>query len=816
MARSNDMESFVQDIVMSIRSLVRRPLFTGVAVLTLGLGVGAMTTMYGVVDTVLRPILPYPEPERVVTLWQEWSGYRGLGSYINLTDDQYRLWRDEQSHFQDVAMFAASEWGWGTLTDRDRPRRVGVGSATASLDDVLGVQLHLGRWILPEEEGTAVGDATPVAVLSYTLWQNDFGADPEAIGGTVVLDGLPRTIIGVLPPNFELRWLTESPLQGPELGAKDVWVPYGQTWDCVGCGSSMYQGVGRLADGVTLEQAQAEAQRILEGSMGSHDIEVRLVPRPVDEVRGLASSLLLLLGGTGLLLLIACGNMATISVSEMHCRRAEFAVRAALGAGRWRITRLVLAESVILGLFGSAVGLMVAAGGAEVLKDLAPPIPRIHQLGINLRCLAFAAGLGTLSGFVFGSIPSLRFANESTTFSAGTAAGRTQMGRTSRFHAAVIAAEIALAVVLLVTGGLLTRSLFKLLAVDPGIDVENLATAHISLPDDRYDTEVLQMQFLEDVVARLRQIPGATAVTAANGLPFPGRTGGWGVWLGDQPTTEDMVSAKLFHVAAGYHEAMGIPLLAGRTINHGDGPDSQKVAVVSESLARTLWPGRSPLDARLHYPWGTVAVVGVVADVKREDLGRNQELTFYVPFSQHATSSLAFAVRTSSNPLRAIQLIRNAIWAIDGEIAITQEGTMESLIARSASNERFRTLLIGVFGISATLLAAVGIFGVTARMVGQRTRELAIRMAVGARESDLTKMVIGQNLTAGFFGTVFGLIGALWISRFIERFLFDIETTDPLTYGATCALVLALSVTASYFPARRSIRIDPTDVLRAE
>ena len=321
------MESLAQDIRMGIRSLVRRPLFTGVAVLTLGLGIGATTMMFGVVETVLRPDLPYPDADRLVTLWQEWPGYRGLRSHINLTDDQYRLWRDDQTLFQDVAMFAASEWDFGTLTQRGRPSRIGLGTATASLRDVLGVRLYLGRWFLPEEEGSAPGEAAPVAVLSYKLWQNAFGGMPETVGKTIVLDGMPRTIVGILAPDFQLRWLTESPLQGRELAAKDIWVPYGQAWDCVGCGASMYQGVGRLKDGVTLEQAQAETQRILAGSMESVDIKVSLVPRDEDEVRGLASPLLLLLGGTVLLLLIACGNIATLSVSEIHCRRQELRAR---------------------------------------------------------------------------------------------------------------------------------------------------------------------------------------------------------------------------------------------------------------------------------------------------------------------------------------------------------------------------------------------------------------------------------------------------------------------------------------------------------
>ncbi|MCP4902373.1 MAG: ABC transporter permease [bacterium] len=809
------MENLLQDIRICFRGLLRRPMFSIVAILTLGLGIGATTAMFGVAETVLLPNLSYQEPERLVTLWQEWPGYRGLGKYINLTDDQYRLWRDKATLFKDVAMFNASEWGFGTMTERGTPSRVSVGSATGSLAGVLGVSPHLGRWIQPDEEGLELGAAAPVAVISYELWQAAFGGDPEAIGNTIVLDSLPRTIVGVLPAGFELRWLGESPLQGNELVAKDVWVPYGQMWDCVGCGSSMYQGVGRLAEGASVIRAQAEAERILNGTAPTDKIIVRMVPRSEDEVRGLASPILLLLGGTSLLLLIACGNMATLSVGEMQGRAHEIATRAALGAGKLRIVRLVLAESVILGLLGSALGIGIAFGGVELLKALAPPIPHLDEIAIDFAHLAFAAGLGVLTGFVFGSVPSLNFARASAASSL-RAASRTQTGRSSRFHSAVIAAEIALAVVLLVTGGLLTRSLSELLAVDPGFATGNLTTAHLSLPADRYDTEQKQVQFLDQVVQRLREIPGATDVTAANGLPFPGRTAGWSAWLPGKATKDDRIHTKLFHVAAGFHETMGIPLLEGRAIAESDTAESQRVALISESLARTLWPDSSPLGALMHYPWGEVTVVGVVSDVKRGVLAGELERMFYVPFAQHARGSLAFAVRTSGDPRPAIPLMREAIWDVDPDVAITQTDVMSSLVARSASDERFRTLLIGVFAITAVLLASVGIFGVTARMVGRRTRELAIRMAIGARGSELTRMVIAQNLVTGLLGTAAGLAGAMWVSRFVGRFLFGVEAMDLSTYAAVSLFVLAVSVAASYIPARRSARVDPIEVLRAE
>lgn len=809
------MNDLANDIRISFRGLARRPMFMAVAVLTLGLGIGAVSAMFAIADTVLLPELSYEEPERLVTLWQEWPGYRGLGKHINMTDDQYRLWRDEATVFEDVAMFNASEWGFGTLTDRGRPARIGVGSATASLADVVGIRPHLGRWFLADEEGDSPGAAAPVAVLSYEFWQRAFAGDQEIIGSTAVLDGRPLNVVGVLPKDFRLRWLSESPLQGRELAAKEMWVPYGQAWDCVGCGSSMYQGLGRLAEGVTVAEAEAEAEQILADTAATDTVKVRMVPRDEDEVRGLVTPLILLLAGAGLLLAIACGNIATLSVGEMQGRESEIATRMALGAGRPRIIRLVLVESVLLGLLGSAAGIVIAYGGIEFLKTLAPPIPRIDLLSIDFRLVLVATVLGILLGFLFGSAPALRLVRASGLSGLGRGA-RTHTWRSSRFQSVIIAAEIALAVVLLITGGLLVRSLQHLLAIDPGFDIANLATAHLSLPDDRYSSPEARVQFLDEVVRRLEAIPVATAVTAANGLPFPGRTAGWSVWLTENPTKDDRISTKLFHVAPGFHETLGIPLLAGRTFTQGDNSDAQRVALVDASLAEAMWPDESPIGSQLHYPWGTVTVVGVVADVKRAALAGESQKMFYVPFAQHPGWSVSFAVRTSSDAPQVISLMSDAVWEVDPDLAITEADVMTSLVARSASDERFRTLLIGVFGVLAAVLAAVGIFGVTARAVGRRKRELAIRIAVGAELSDLIRMVVGRNLWLGVAGSVVGVVSAVWITRHVDGFLFGVAAFDPPTYLAVCAFVIAISAFASFVPARRTAQVDPVDVLRAE
>jgi putative ABC transport system permease protein len=379
-----------------------------------------------------------------------------------------------------------------------------------------------------------------------------------------------------------------------------------------------------------------------------------------------------------------------------------------------------------------------------------------------------------------------------------------------------VALEVALTAVLLVTGGLLTRSLSSLLDVDPGFDPENLATLHVSLPESRYADQESHASFVTEVLQELTTIPGAVAVTAGNNLPFPGTISGWAVRDEAADPTLPRLSGALFHVAPGFHETLGIRLVDGRTFTESDGPDAPSVAIVSETLADRLWPNGNAVGRRLAYPWTTVTVVGVVADVQRKGLGAPPELDFYVPFSQLPRAGVSFAVRTFSDPTLAIPQMRDAVWSVDSELAIIRSGTMESLISSSASDERFRTLLMGAFGILASALAAVGVFGVTARTVAQRTREMGIRMALGARESGVVTEILGGSLIAGLLGIAVGIVGALWASRLVSGFLFNIEPTDPTTYAVVVSLLLTLCLLASYLPARRIARVDPVDVLKVE
>ncbi len=806
------METVGLDFRHACRALRKRPLFTIVAVATLGLGIGFATAMFSVIDGVLLERLPYHEPGRLVTAWM---GYPNRGQYVNFTDDQYNLWRENNTLFQDVAMYNASAWGHGTLTGEGRPERISLGTATASLLPVLGVAPGMGRWFTKEEEGMEPGGAAPVAVISSDFWTRPFAARHDVLGRTFELDGITRTIVGVLPEDFRLRWLTESPLGIREVASKQVWLPFGQSYDCIGCGSSMYQAVGRLRPGVTHEQAAAETLNILESTAFYDDMNVRLVPRHQDETRGLGTPLILLLAATGLLLLIACGNIATLSLGEMEGRQRELTTRSALGAGCARIVRQLLTESLVIGLLGSATGILLALAGTRGLLLLAPPIPRIDQVGVNGIALAFAVALGIMAGLVFGTVPSI-LASRTSIGSLLRSAGRTSTVKARRFQKSVVTLEVALTAVILVTGGLLTRSLSQLLSVDPGFDVSNLATVHVSLPDSRYETQESHAAFVNEVLRELEAIPGVQARTAANNLPFPGTTAGWGVRGENTDPDAPRLSAKLFHVTPGFHEAMGIRVVEGRAFTSTDGPDAPSVALISEEFARRMWPGTSPIGLRVRYPWTTVTVVGIVQDVRRETLGSAPELVFYVPYSQFTRPDVSFAVRTFGDPAPVVPRMRNAVWSVDEDLAITHSGTMDALISRSAADERYRTILMAAFGLLASTLAAVGVFGVTARAVSLRTREMGIRMALGQRQTGMVANILRGSLMLGGLGIVAGVAIALWASKALSGLLFGIESSDPITYATVASSLLVLCLVASYLPARRIARVDPVDVLKAD
>jgi predicted permease len=771
--------------------------------------------MFSVVDGVLLRSVPFREPGQLYNVWQTVEGARGSPGLVGRTWDrlpmsfaQYRDWQAENTAFEDIAVHNAVQT---TLTGTGDPDRLWIGYGSASLLSVLSVQPVLGRWFLPGEEGPSAGEAAPVVVISYDTWQNRLGGDPEILDKTLTLDGVDRAIVGVLPQSFRLRYLGMHWLGEDRDGKRDVWIPLG-TRPMGGNGNNL-EAIGRLALGVTVEQAHAETSRIMQATR--EETDVRLLPRAADETYGLNSPLMVLFGATGLLLLIACGNIATLSLGELHGRRFELITRSALGAGRQRIVRQLLTESLLLGIIGSLVGASLAVGGTKVLIALAPPLPRLSTIGVDIRVFCFAALLGTLTGLVFGTFPAFVSIRNSVS---ATMSGSRRTGsvRHGRFERIIITSEIALTVVLLVAGGLLGRSLAQLLSVDPGFNPEGLATVHIALPRDEYGTPQTASAAYNRITAGLEAIPGVTAATAATRLPFPGLTNTTTRRIVGRED-EDGISAQQVRVLPGYHETMNIPLLAGRTLTDADGPDAPPVMLISENIARRYFPNESPLGAQVGgWAIGGITIVGIVGDVKRNRLGVEADRVFYTSVLQRPQWSLRIVARTDGAPSALLTQMRDVIRSFDGTVPVTEPNTMAALIEESASEERYRTLLMAVFGGLASVLAAVGVFGVAARAVALRTREYGIRIALGAESKGLERSILRGTLKTGLLGTVAGLFLAVWVTRLMSQFLFGVLAWDPLTYGVVALLLIAVCLSASYIPARRVTRVDPVEVLRAE
>jgi len=801
----------VRDVGFAIRTLRKKPLFTIISIGTLGLGVGASTAIFSVVEAVLLRPLPYADPRELVQVWEtfpDWLDNPQLAAdwdKIYLAWPDYERWRDGQTTFQSVALYGSTVM---TVIGDGAPQRFQVGTASVSLLSTLGVRPLLGRDFLPGEDGRG---AERVALISYSMWRDRFGADPEVLGRTISLSGLPFTVVGILTAGFRVRGL------GIFAGSGDyaVWIPLGANNARLSAGDHSYEAVARLKPGISEAQAQAETAMLLRGERSPEEIGARLVSRDYVEDAGLQSPLYLLLAASVVLLLLACGNVALLLVGEFSGRRQEIATRTAVGAGSWRVVRQLLTESVLLGIAGSAVGVAIALATTGVLVGLAPPIPRLDQVGVSGPVLLFGVSVGVASGLLFGVAPPwsvLRGKIQLCLSGDRTAAG----DRKPLVPFSVVTAEIGLTVLLLVSAGLLARSLTNLLAVDPGFAAKGLAQVSVRLPDRRYEGSDPRLAVFNEMAAELAAVPGVTAVSGTTSLPFLGFPSLVSFGIEGRPEPEGgsrHTSPKM--VLPGYLETMGIPLLAGRTITDDDRAELASVAVISESMARTFWPGESPLGARILFG-DTLSVVGIVGDVRHESMHAEYVPTMYVPLALEPRANLTFVVRSEFDPTSLLPPLRRAIWAVDADAPVTNASSLQSLITNSVRSERFRAVLMVVFGLCAAVLAGAGVFGVTARGVAFRKREMGIRLALGAQGHELVRLALGRTLKAGAFGVVLGLVGALWVCRLLARFLFGVETWDPTTYTIAAGSLLALSLVASYLPARRAARIDPVRVLRQE
>ena len=810
-------ETLLQDTRFAFRMLRKNPGFTAVAVLTLALGIGANTAIFSVVYAVLLKPLPYAESNQLFNVFETrpQDGITGTGwSYANFVE-----LRGQNRIFSEMA---GSQKHQLTLTGRGEPSVVNTSVVTPELFSLFGEKPLAGRMFFSEDGKPG---APPVVILSENLWRGAFGADPNIMGNSINLDKRSFTVIGIMPEAFRFPLVTES---------EQLWIPlvqdplFGSWMDRRG--GHWLQVTGRLKPGVSITQAQAELDAITarlakEFPAENDGWKIRMVSLQEMIVGDAKSPLLVLLGAVGLVLLIACANIANLLLTRATSRAREIAVRTTLGAGRVRIVRQLLSETAVLGLLGGVIGVSLAYWGVRALSSLLPPsLPRVNAIRVDNLVLGFALLLSVIASCAFGLAPALFAANSSLQASLREGGGRLGESRNRRRARSFLAAgEIALAMVLLVAAGLLLRSFSKLMSVSPGFDAQHIVKADISLPQFQYSTPQQWTAFSDELLARIQAQPGLQDSAVA--VPRPIADGiinlGFDI-VGNPPSSAGASrTANYVSVSPEYFHVMEIPLLAGRLFNQHDVSSAARVSVISQAMARLYFSNQDPLGKRLVFgfpPDGQVAreIVGVVGDVRDVALGRDPGPMMYVPFAQAPFWAANVVVRTALSPSSVATAIRQEVRKMDKELPVTDVAMMPDIIEASLSQPRFRTFLLGLFAAMALVLAATGIFGVISYSVSCRTNEIGIRVALGASSGAILWAVLRETLVLTLAGLAVGVPCALAASRLLGHMLFGVSANDPATLAAVAFALAAVATLAGYVPARRAMRVDPLVALRYE
>lgn len=812
------MQNLIQDLRYAFRNLRQAPGFAAVAVLTLALGIGANSAIFSVVNAVVIQPLEYRAPEQLVFIT---SAFPTLGfDEFWMSGPEYFEYREQSESFEDMGAYNTGEI---SITGGDTPIRVVSGVATASFFDTLGVEAHRGRTFTAEED---LPGGDPAAVLSYELWQRAFGGRDEVVGETVLFDGLPRTVVGVMPPRFDIN----------DAGV-EVWTPLGLDPGDPGRASNHYlYAVGRLREDITPEAAAAELEVLvaqwMETNPGSHirpEVHyMQFEPLEIQMVGDVRPLLLTLLGAVGFVLLIACANVGNLLLARAEARQKEIAVRTALGAGRGRLLRQFATESVVLALIGGTIGLLAGRWGVQMLVATnADSIPRTAEIGLDSSVLLFTFAVSILTGLLFGLAPLLHLSLDNLNVSLREGGERSTAG-SARHHLRrlLVVSEIAMAVVLVVGSGLMLRSFAALQNVDPGFDAQGLLSFRLYLPGATYPDATAQISFLERLQEEMVAVPGVESVTLMNGLPPIRRINANTMEFDGIEETPDGPPHNVDFwqfVMDDYFSTMKIPLIEGRLFSRDDEGSEMAVGLVNQTMADTFWPDGA-IGRRLRMgegsPW--ITVVGVVGDVKQAgmDQATGTELYFYAPQVASvygmAPQTINVVLRTSMNPEALAQPARQAVWSLDPSLPVANLQTMENAVYGSMARPRFVTLLLGIFGAVALALAAVGTYGVMSYSVAERSREMGIRMALGAEASGVMGLVLRQGLAIAGIGLALGVGGALLLSRFVEAYLFQVTSLDTTTFVAVPVVLAAVAVAACVVPARRATRVDPITVLKAE
>jgi putative ABC transport system permease protein len=809
--RESPMGTLLTDLRYGLRQLLRSPGFTALAILTLSLGIGATTAVFSVINPVLLRPLPYPHPERIVTLWERGDdsdeSNTGYATFLDV--------RQLATSFDGIS--AMSSWQ-PTLQGGAEAERLSGQRVTREFFSVLGVRPELGRDFTEAEN---VRGQHFVAILSHGLWQRRFGGDRSLIGRPITLNGIAYTVVGVMPKSFESMLDPTAQLWAPLAYDASL------RWACRTC--RHLRMVGRLKEGTDLASAKRELDLVSARLVAEHPTEYSatgmfVVPLQTRLTRAVRPALLAVLGAVGFVLLIACANVSSLLLGRAMQREGEFAIRGALGAGRQRVVRQLLTESVLLALLGGLGGVVLAWWGVRGLVAIAPAsLPRLQAIGIDLGVLGFTAAVSLASGLLFGLIPA--FATSRPDLFTALRPGGRHTGQKSRrvARAILVMGEVALALMLLVGAGLLLRSLRRLLDVDPGFEPRQLLTMEVQTTGPRYEDEDAVRAFFSRAADAVRAIPGVERAGWSSQLPLGGNFDRYGVTIEGKPLPNpaNAPSADRYAVTPGYLEAMRIPLKRGRTIRPDDARGRPGIVLINEAFAKQDWPGGEALGARIQLggpdaPWRTV--VGVVGDVHHVSLDEKQAPQVYLPEVQWlgADDAMVLAVRTRGDPATTAAAVREAIRSVDRDLPILNVATMEEVVTNTADQRRFAFILFEGFALVALLLAAAGIYGVLAGSVTARTREIGIRSALGASRSGLLKLVIRQGLVLTAAGITAGIMGALLLTRFLRGLLFGVGAQDPVTFVGVVLVLAVVALAACLAPALRATRVSPLEALRSE
>ena len=812
-------ELIAADVRYSLRTLRRNPGFATVVLLTLALGIGANAAIFSVVNGVLLRPLPYRDADRLMVIRGDLRR-PGLND-IPASAGEYVDYRDRGHVFEQVAAYDTVGFN---LTGGGDPERVDGAVVTTTFFSLLGASAQVGRTFVSGEDQPGRDN---VVVLSHSLWTRRFSASRAVIGQTVPVDGRPAQIVGVMPPGFQFPDRTI-----------EIWKPFlldAEALSDNNRGSHGYTALARLKAGISRAQAQADLNAVTATFKAEHPVNygngfsVTLWPLRDEIVGDTGRPLLVLLGAVGMVLLIACANVANLLLARGASRRKEIAVRTALGASRGRIVRQLLTESVLIAATGGAAGLVLARWGVDLLIGISPDsVPRLREVTIDLRVMLFTAGVSIATGVLFGLVPALRASkgNTNAALKEGGRSGSAMHGRTRR---TLVVAEISLSLVLLVGAGLLLRSFARLSDVEPGFSANDLVTFRLSLQPARYTTFVKGDAFYDDFFDRLRALPNVRSVTAINFLPFSGQGGSRSIFIEGREVERlgDRLDEQIRIVTDGYFAAMQIPLAAGREFTRHDTLSSMRVAVINESLARKHWPNENPIGKRAAFSTSNpkwYEIVGISHDVKHRRLDSAARAEIYVPFRQPifdppydnwTVQPMYVAVR-AVDPRAVVTTVRGVLARLDRDQPISDVRTMDERIGRSLSSRRFNMVLLALFAGLALTLAAVGIYGIVAYSVTERTHEIGVRVALGAQRRDMIAMVIGQGMAMVATGTAIGVAAAAALARLMSTLLFGVSAVDPATFIAIPSLLLVVALAACYLPARRATRVDPLQTLRSE